>query len=104
MSAPSQCPQCGAEIPPGALAGHCPHCLVAKTLAEASLLSHGIPESLRRLGDYELLEEIGRGGMGVVYRARPVGLNRIVALKMIQGRDFASRESIPRCRNEAEPP
>src|SRR5437899_1425146 len=104
------CPQCGA--PTRLDHGTCVNCLLREGLEakgeasreafESILCEAEVPDKQWRLGHYEILEEIGRGGMGVIYRARQQHSRRIVAVKRVLAHQVDSHDTLVRFRREAE--
>jgi WD40 repeat protein len=111
------CPKCGAKFLPDDSRPFCSACLLESALGD---ISDGVPgeassgtaqtdsaasergPGLRSFGNYELLQEIGRGAQGVVYLARQTALHRIVALKVIVLGPWATEGHLKRFRLEAE--
>jgi serine/threonine-protein kinase len=104
----TECEHCGSTSRVGR--GLCLNCLLQRALSdiekketlEAVLDEIDVRDSDWRIGNYQILEQIGRGGMGVIYRARQRHSRRIVALKRIAGFHADSPETLARFRREAE--
>src|SRR5712691_4241487 len=109
-TSPAKCDKCGATA--RLHTGVCVSCLLREGLEAADEVSRAVfesvvaevdvPDKQWRLGNYEILDEIGRGGMGVIYRARQRHSRRIVAVKRVLSYQADSHETLERFRREAE--
>ena len=111
LNEPEKCAICGSAS--RLENGLCLNCLLRGALDDDGVASSRVAfkETLAaidlriaewRIGDYEILDEIGRGGMGVIYRAREPHSGRIVALKCVLGYHVDSDQTLARFRREAE--
>ncbi len=115
MSATRTCSKCGVALPPGLPLGLCPTCLLGEALdggAETGAANAepiggraddavGGGETLpRALGDFELIERIGQGGMGVVYKARHKRLGSLVAMKVMGSQWLDDPQAVARFQRE----
>ena len=97
------CPRCRRAVEPGDPHALCPACLLETVLSDDDDPAvHGLEMLGEIFAGYELVEELGRGGMGVVYKARQTNPRRFVALKMVQGGKFARASELQRFRDEAD--
>jgi len=102
----SKCMRCGAPLTQMGPIAQCPSCLLGLGLSDdgeagverTAAANRGAGAPARCIGDYEVFEEISRGAMGVVYRARQISLNRPVALKMILEGALASPALLTRLK------
>jgi eukaryotic-like serine/threonine-protein kinase len=107
---PAKCEKCGATM--RLETGVCASCLLREALETAGDVSRAayervlaevdVPDKQWHLGNYEILDEIARGGMGVIYRARQRHSRRIVAIKRVLSYQADSHETLERFRREAE--
>jgi predicted Ser/Thr protein kinase len=108
MPTEGKCPQCGAVLAQGALAGLCPACLLAQGAAIETETQPGaqfqpptVEEVAKLFPQLQVLAFIGKGGMGAVYQARQPALDRVVALKILPSRLAGGPEFAGRFNREA---